>query len=340
MRVLFRSSFDRWTGYGNDAVDIACAMSDLGVDVVPWATGLQAGLPSKFTRLLEKSPYEQYDAVLQFAPPYEIRPDGLAGFGGKTYGWTMWERSRMVESDFVGEKWAADKWSGLDGMFVTCPMNVAALRAVDQVTPFSVAPCGVSEFPLLERKDRRIRFLMVGMLAGRKDPFLLLDAWRELKQEVPEFDAELTLKTACPGLHPSIADVYPDVRVISAVWPPEMMTALYGEHDVMVSVSRGEGNNKPAMEFMATGGPVMASNWSGHRNWLHEDWTYPLSGTLVDSGHGWSDFRVDKEHLKERLLECWRDRQRVQEKGRIARGVMLSRFSWKTVVGKVLMSLN
>jgi glycosyltransferase involved in cell wall biosynthesis len=342
MRLLFRSSFDRWTGYGNDAVDIACAMSALGVDVVPWADGLQAGLPSMFTRLLEKSPFQEFDAVLQFAPPFDVRPWDLTRYAEKRFAWTMWERTPMLASDFEGkgDRWSENRWEGLTKVFVTNPMNVEALGAVDAVTPMAVVPCGVASWPLLQRGDGPLRFLMVGMLGGRKDPFLLLNAWRELKQSVPGFDATLTLKTAAPGLHPALTELYPDVTLINAVWEPERMVRLYQEHDVMVSVSRGEGNNKPAMEFMASGGAVIASDWSGHQNWLHEDWAYPLRGSVVGSPGGWSDFRVEKEHLKERLLECWMNRAAVRKKGLLARGVMESRFSWERVVEDLLVRMS
>lgn len=330
MRVLFRSSFDRWTGYGNDAVDIAVTLEKLGADVVPVADGMQAGLPREFTRLLEKEPYGSYDAVLQFAPPFDIKPWRLFG-SERRFGWTMWERTPMVDTDFDDDvRWEKHRWSGMKLMFVTCQMNVAALQAQDDRVPLTIAPCGVAEWPDFDRPiDRRMVFLMIGMLAGRKDPFLLLDVWRELKHEHPEFDAVLVLKTAAAGLHPQLEQMYPDVRLISKVWGPGEVAGLYANCDVLVSVSRGEGNNKPAMEFMASGGAVMASDWSAHRNWLHEDWAYPLSGEVVQSPGGWSDFRVDRDRLKERLLECWMDRETVKEKGRIARGVMLSDFSWE-----------
>ena len=161
----------------------------------------------------------------------------------------------MLDSDFDDdERWPQPRWSGLRRMFVTCQMNVGALQAQDDVVPMTLAPCGVAEFPELARTaDRPLRFVMVGMLGGRKDPFVLLDAWRQVKRDVPEFDAQLVLKTAAPGMHPRIEEVYPDVRVISEVWDREKMLALYQNCDVLVSVSRGEGNNKPTMEFMATG---------------------------------------------------------------------------------------
>lgn len=343
MRLLFRSSFDRWTGYGNDAVDIAMALDRAGVEVVPWVDRLQSGLPGKFVRLLQRDMSGPFDVVLQFAPPYDVKPWELRGVKARKFGWTMWERTPMLPLDFQGHGWDGRElgWRGLDGLFVTTAMNLDALGAVDPVTPMQVVPCGVGEWPELEHgSGDRIRFGMVGMLNGRKDPFLLLDVWRELKREVPEFDGVLELKTAAPGLHPGLVDVYPDVVVHTAVWPAERLLQFYADCDVLVSVSRGEGNDKPCMEFMATGGPVIASDWSGHQNYVHEAWSWPVGGRLEADPQGWSDFRVDRGALKRALLECWADRQAVQVKGRRARGVMLGRFGWDRVVEDLLIRMS
>ena len=177
-----------------------------------------------------------------------------------------------------------------------------------------------------------MRFGMCGMLAGRKDPFALLEAWRELKRERPEFDAILELKTACPGLHPGLVQVYPDVVLYDRVWPQTMLRDWYTTIDVMVSTSRGEGNNKPAIEFMSTGGLVMASDWSGHQNWLHPDATIPIPGQLVTWTDGVrADFRVDIPTLKEQLYWCWQHPDQVRRKGRVAAGLIRSSLSWPQV---------
>jgi hypothetical protein len=107
----------------------------------------------------------------------------------------------------------------------------------------------------------------------------------------------------------------------------------------MISVSRGEGNNKPAMEFMSTGGTCIASYWSGHKNWLHPDCTYALRGTLapVSVNHpDVLDYRVDKQHLKDTMLDCWRNPGDVRQKGRNSARWIRQAFSWERTVDQLL----
>lgn len=375
MRVFFSSQFDTFSGYGNDAVDIAVGLQRAGVDVVPWATKVLPGLPREFTDLLAKNPTGGYDAVLSFAPPFDIQPDDLIRFAPRVVGWSMWETSRLItedmrghgfgdrspnviykeeqtpgeshEDDYVDRWWSWSKHAsegnrGLDLMLVTCPMNVDAFRAVDRSVPIHVLPCGVDpdRYPIVDRPiDRRMRFGMIGMLVGRKDPMVMVQAWKELKEERPDFDAILELKTSAPGLHPKMAEVYPDLVIHDRAWTTPQVVEWYSKIDVLVSVSRGEGNNKPAMEFMSTGGPVIASDWSGHQNWLYPDSGWPIPGSLMPvhpSKPDVMEFRIDVDALKVAIIEAWENRQLVQEKGRRAAGQIRSSLSWEIVIEKLI----
>lgn len=374
MRVLMSAQFDRFSGYGNDAVDIAIGLAREGVDVVPWPTKVLPGIEPEFAHLLTKNPASTYDVVLAFAPPFDIQPDDLVRLAPRAVGYSMWETSRLTdddmrrhgfgdlaphivpehdpepgltwEADYEGRYWSWSKHSnldhrGLDLMIVTCPMNVDAFRAVDATVPIDVLPCGVdvAKFAEVRRPtDRRMRFGMIGMLAGRKDPFALLQAWQELKEEHPEFDAVLSLKTACPGLHPKLVEVYPDVELFDRAWTPQQVIDWYSTIDVLVSVSRGEGNNKPAMEFMSTGGPVIATDWSGHQNWLYPESGYPLRGELRPVHPGRDDvldFRVDQQHLKDTLYHCWSNREEVALKGARAARLVRGSLSWEVICAKL-----
>ncbi len=363
MRVLLRSSFDTYTGYGNDAVDMAVWLQRMGVDVVPWPAGIMPGLPKQFTDLLTKEPSGEYDVALTFAPPFDVRPWEFAGLGRVAVGWSMWERTPLQRADMVGHLWPnagrrARWWSQgprskqgrkkdwLDLMVVTCWDNVDAFSHLDPDVRYSVTPNGIdpTRFPVLDRDDpgtRPLRFLSVGMLAGRKDPFATIQAWRRAKEIEPEFDAELVLKTSTSGLHPAMMDAYPGLTIITEVWPPERLLALYASCDVYVSTSRGEGNNKPAMEFMSTGGPVMATDWSGHRNWLHPDYGYPLTGTLVeDPRTGTSDFRVDVEAAAQKMVDVWRDPWAARWRGEGSASFIRSNLSWEKVLKRLLHQIS
>ena len=65
------------------------------------------------------------------------------------------------------------------------------------------------------------------------------------------------------------------------------MNELYNHPKVksMVSFTKGEGFGRPLLEFSLTGKPIIASNWSGHTDFLKPSFTTLVGGELenVDS---------------------------------------------------------
>jgi glycosyltransferase involved in cell wall biosynthesis len=352
MKLVLRAGFDRYSGYGNDAVDLAIHLQRAGVDVVPWPTSLLPGLPAEFTKLLEKNPQGHKDAVLQFSDPaqFSTMPE-WADMAPKAFGYSMWERTPLLPGDLGWDKIEGTDWSlgrpfsgWLRGMAVTCPMNVEAFRHLDPDLAMTVVPCGIDSdaWPTHDRRgaDRPMRFLLIGALeALRKDPFCVLNAWHQLTSEHPDFDAELIVHSFSPGLVGIVADGAYGPRVTFSRRPLSRreLTELYHSCDVLVTPSRGEGNNKPAMEFMATGGCVIASDWSGHRNWLHPDCTIALPGTLtpVDDQPEAQEFVVDPEVLAEAMLNAWRNPRLVRRLGDRAATWIREKCSWDVVVPKL-----
>jgi glycosyltransferase involved in cell wall biosynthesis len=74
------------------------------------------------------------------------------------------------------------------------------------------------------------------------------------------------------------------------------MNSLYNHPKIkaMVSLTKGEGFGRPLLEFTMTGKPVIASNWSGHKDFLPLDKAVMVGGTLTEV----HDSAVDKFVLK------------------------------------------
>jgi glycosyltransferase involved in cell wall biosynthesis len=62
------------------------------------------------------------------------------------------------------------------------------------------------------------------------------------------------------------------------------MNELYNHPKVkaMVSITKGEGFGRPLLEFTMTGKPVIASNWSGHKDFLPMDKAIMVGGSLTE----------------------------------------------------------
>lgn len=60
------------------------------------------------------------------------------------------------------------------------------------------------------------------------------------------------------------------------------MNELYNHSKVkaMISLTKGEGFGRPLLEFSLTGKPIIASNWSGHTDFLKPNLSVMLGGQL------------------------------------------------------------
>jgi glycosyltransferase involved in cell wall biosynthesis len=76
----------------------------------------------------------------------------------------------------------------------------------------------------------------------------------------------------------------PSVYLVFGTLTDEEMNELYNHPKIkaFVSFTKGEGFGRPMLEFTMTGKPVLASNWSGHLDFLNEDLSVRLNGELKD----------------------------------------------------------
>jgi glycosyltransferase involved in cell wall biosynthesis len=185
---------------------------------------------------------------------------------------------------------------------------------------------------------------MCGVLSERKDPFVTIMAFKELKDEYPEeFEpAELHLKTNAPGLHSMMEQWVPKLRVHYDSWPEDVLKEFYAAQHVLCAPSRGEGKNMPALEFQSTGGAVIATNWGGHKGWLSEEYAYPLDYQLMplDNNPYVMNARASKDHMKYLMLHTFRNREEVKRKGELASQVIPQMMSWDTVIEKLYKKIN
>lgn len=76
----------------------------------------------------------------------------------------------------------------------------------------------------------------------------------------------------------------PSVYLLFGELTNSEMNELYNHPKVksMVSITKGEGFGRPLLEFTMTGKPIIASNWSGHKDFLPMDKAVMIGGSLTD----------------------------------------------------------
>ena len=214
-------------------------------------------------------------------------------------------------------------------------------------------------WPLIHDRDwdcKEFRFFMLGVLSERKDPFRCINAFSAARAQDEEFRrwARLSLKTTSPGLHHMMEDLFRDtdpetgeeytaLRIFYEIWPTDLVRDFYRVQHMLISPSRGEGKNVPALEFMSTGGSAIATNWAGHTQWLNPEYSFPLDYTLEPVNTDCPETfnaRASEEHLTELMLHAFHHRAEVQEKGLLASQIIPQAHSWDAVVEKMFQRLK
>ena len=88
-----------------------------------------------------------------------------------------------------------------------------------------------------------------------------------------------------------------DIYLLHGDLTDEEMNSLYNHPKMksMVSFTKGEGFGRPLLEYSITGKPVIASNWSGHIDFLNKDYCTLLPGKLTQVDPSASDKFILKE---------------------------------------------
>jgi glycosyltransferase involved in cell wall biosynthesis len=202
--------------------------------------------------------------------------------------------------------------------------------------PVKLLPNGVdpARFPLLEREQREtITFGTFAELSPRKGTDVLLAAF------LSEFAAAEPARLLVSASHGGHAYACEDPRVF---WreglldhgPP--LLGFLQEIDVFVFPSRAEPWGMPGLEAMATGVPVIATNWGGPAEYMDAADSLPLDFRLVDCEGVVSNNRryegrwaePDREHLQALMRWCFDHREEIRAMGARAAARVRHDFTW------------
>jgi len=119
----------------------------------------------------------------------------------------------------------------------------------------------------------------------------------------------------------------PNIYLIHGDLSDSEMNSLYNHPKVkaMVSFTKGEGYGRPLAEFATTGKPIIASNWSGHVDFLHKDYCTLLPGQLTQVHASAADqfilkdskwFTVNYAYAAKVLQDCMTNYKKYLEQSR------------------------
>jgi alpha-maltose-1-phosphate synthase len=158
----------------------------------------------------------------------------------------------------------------------------------------------------------KFQVLFVGRVELAKGAGYLLQAWKRLALPNAELVMVGSVKPEMNSLLPQYADG--SVRM-TGILPPAALAEMYREASVFAFPSVNEGLAQVLLEAMASGLPLVASDYSGADNLITEG----KEGFIVPAR--------DVDRLADTILWCYQHREETAAMGRAARAKIESEFT-------------
>lgn len=264
--------------------------------------------------------------------------------------WGRWMSSAQevwTASKFCAEQFAPHLPAGTPLIVIPHCVDVERFQPRENVR--------LAELPKSEGKT--FRFLTTFQWISRKNPEGLLDAWAQAFQ--PTDPVELVLRCFLNqgsdvatleriiGKYYAVKGVsaWPRIRVLPSFLPADSYPLLYNGADAFVFPSHGEGFSIPCLEALASGCPVIATDWSAMKEYLDErnSWPVRVRGVVRPTGDRvylknpesmWAD--VDTGSIALRMKEVFEARDEAGARAEEGRRTVLERFD-RAVVGPMML---
>ena len=323
--------FTPFGGYGIANFNWVKHLLRKGVKVYPHAKFMPARDSKEWNILNEE---ERYIALL----PYQRMKVGI--IETTPYDFHLIDNeikiaNTMIENDMVCEPWK-QQCKRMNHIIV--PNNFQK-RCFEEAgfRNVVVIPHGteVEKFPYYDRPKREVfTFGIVGWLNDRKGVFEVVRAFAS------EFDknepVRLILKSS--NLAFGYFSNWQDnrIRTINRLVSPTDLNRLYQEMDCFVFPSKAEGVGQPPREAMATGLPVILTNWSGLEELCKVEISFPLqvkklvkgaNPQVIEQPGNWAE--IDIAELMYWMRYVYEHQDEAKEKGKKAADFIRQEFSWE-----------
>lgn len=250
----------------------------------------------------------------------------------------------MVENTHVGKAWV-DDCNKMNHLFVPCNQLVDVYKNNGVKIPISVVPEGYDpkEHKYIKREKKDVfTFLTVGWLDERKNWKAMVQAF--MSEFSPEEPVQFLMKNNCPYFG---YDMPKDKRIkpIDHRLSVEDLDRLYKVADCFVFTTRGEGFGLPALEAMATGLPVILTDWLGLADLSDSRYNYPIKP--VDIDHQYVRIQqqgfmanLDVAEIMYWMRHVYENRDAAMKKGKLASEWVKDNWTWKHAGYKMIKTLN
>ena len=143
----------------------------------------------------------------------------------------------------------------------------------------------------------------------------------------------------------------PNIYLLTGEFSDQTMNELYNHSKVksMISLTKGEGFGRPLLEFSLTGKPIIASNWSGHTDFLKPNMSVMLGGQLENvhpsAANNWlikesQWFKVNDGEIGKSLKEVHKKYKQYLIKSKQQKNFSKTKFSFEEMKQLIGQELN
>ena len=281
-------------------------------DVIFQISSMFAPSSELFSAGHKKSPDKKYVLMLDYTTSLSKDYSGFAPFGSELKRRLFLERVVYTNAEFI---------------FTTSENTKRSLIEHYGVEPQRIVTAGyglnLKEVKKFEKEYDGKTLLFIGIDFERKGGFVLLDAFKLIKKEIP--DAKLII------IGPN-KDIYkisePDVEFLGSIKDRQTIENFYQEASVFVMPSLCEPFGLVFLEAMAYKLPCIGTDRDAMPEFIHNG----KNGFIVPPG--------DSQALAKTMIDLLKDKARLKQLGEYAQSYVKENFLWEKVAGRMDNSLR
>jgi len=241
------------------------------------------------------------------------------------------------DSSLIPKESAEDINTVADASICLSKFTEKAFRDAGVTKPIHVGGQGVDLdlFRYVDRPRRdKFRFLFVGVAQGRKGTSELRYVFEDTLGD--RDDCELIIKSTGWGKLPEKSKCK-NVKFIHKEYSRTEIANLYHSVDCFVCPTHGDSFMLPGIEAMATGLPLLITDFGGPKDYLKENTGYPIRYKEVDCGYlPGKQAEPDKEHLAYLLKYILEHQDEARKKGQYGAKWASEYWSWNQDARRII----
>lgn len=351
-KILYIGDTEGISGYAQSARRVIFALHDAGANIsvkyVPHDTNY-----SRDTAAINRvrSLYDSSgNVVIHQQIPHMFQPIRNA----YNIGFTMFETTK------IPEEWLP-KLEQMDEIWVPSQFNKIIFSKSGLSKPIFVVPfpVDINLYTPGQKTNTTFRFLSIFQWTERKnwksllrayfsefaysentDLYLKVYASSDFEYEKQAIQNEIELiKLEVNNLN------RPNLTLDFSIKTEQELAKIHQNSDVFVLPSRGEAIGLPYLESMACGNPCIATAWGGQTEFIDDSNGYLVDYELEPVGNmphikeyrrdqNWASVKIDD--LKKQMRKAFSQRDQISSKRKLARSVVVSKFSCSVVTSAIL----